>query len=275
MSLITAKFNSRCPVCNEFINAGDQVEWTKGSKAKHPACVKGEQKIAHRSNWRASNTQQSSPRSEGKLEGKYTCVRRGKAAATVGETSWLLKGKDRILVTTVGWSTQYVREDGLSFGMPEDSGWFTTCYARAATEEEKAPLLAAEVAKKTELEAKAREAKEKEEAFKAGREALIAGLVKTTCRPAELGEGKIILEGRDCAWKIALVQIGEWISESCYAGSDDYRQYYYGPESAVRESVRDWAARNGIDRVKAVAWLEQYRGCEGTSDYEIAATLES
>lgn len=37
---ITAKFSSVCPICNQKINKGDKVEWKKGEKAKHVACVK-------------------------------------------------------------------------------------------------------------------------------------------------------------------------------------------------------------------------------------------
>jgi hypothetical protein len=36
---ITAKFATVCPCCNNRINAGDKVEWAKGSKARHAACA--------------------------------------------------------------------------------------------------------------------------------------------------------------------------------------------------------------------------------------------
>jgi hypothetical protein len=36
---ITAKFATVCPCCNSRINAGDKVEWIKGSKARHVACA--------------------------------------------------------------------------------------------------------------------------------------------------------------------------------------------------------------------------------------------
>lgn len=38
--IITAKFASCCPLCNGDLRVGDQVEWTKGEKAKHPSCAK-------------------------------------------------------------------------------------------------------------------------------------------------------------------------------------------------------------------------------------------
>lgn len=37
--IITAKFASTCPCCSARIEAGEKVEWTKGSKARHAACA--------------------------------------------------------------------------------------------------------------------------------------------------------------------------------------------------------------------------------------------
>lgn len=36
---ITAKYPSVCPCCNQRIQPGTTVEWTKGSKARHVACA--------------------------------------------------------------------------------------------------------------------------------------------------------------------------------------------------------------------------------------------
>ncbi len=36
---IIAKFSSTCPSCNQRIQPGERVEWTKGSPAKHVACA--------------------------------------------------------------------------------------------------------------------------------------------------------------------------------------------------------------------------------------------
>ena len=36
--VIRAKFNSRCPRCGNFINAGDEIEWERGKKATHVKC---------------------------------------------------------------------------------------------------------------------------------------------------------------------------------------------------------------------------------------------
>ena len=36
--VIRAKFNSRCPRCGGFINAGDEIDWEHGKKATHVKC---------------------------------------------------------------------------------------------------------------------------------------------------------------------------------------------------------------------------------------------
>lgn len=36
--IIKAKFASKCPVCSKPLAVGDDVEWQKGEKAKHPTC---------------------------------------------------------------------------------------------------------------------------------------------------------------------------------------------------------------------------------------------
>lgn len=37
--IITAKFASLCPCCNAPIAIGSKVEWSKGSRARHVACM--------------------------------------------------------------------------------------------------------------------------------------------------------------------------------------------------------------------------------------------
>lgn len=40
--IIVAKYNSSCPKCGTFIDAGTKVEWSKGQKATHVTCPSGE-----------------------------------------------------------------------------------------------------------------------------------------------------------------------------------------------------------------------------------------
>jgi len=37
--IITAKFPGFCPCCNGRIEVGSKVEWSKGAKARHAACI--------------------------------------------------------------------------------------------------------------------------------------------------------------------------------------------------------------------------------------------
>jgi ribosomal protein S27AE len=39
--VIKAKFNSWCPKCGQFINAGDDVNWGQGEQASHIKCPTG------------------------------------------------------------------------------------------------------------------------------------------------------------------------------------------------------------------------------------------
>jgi len=36
--VIRAKFNSSCPRCGGFINAGEEIKWERGQKATHVKC---------------------------------------------------------------------------------------------------------------------------------------------------------------------------------------------------------------------------------------------
>lgn len=35
---IRAKYNTKCPLCNEAIQRGDQIMWQQGARAVHPKC---------------------------------------------------------------------------------------------------------------------------------------------------------------------------------------------------------------------------------------------
>lgn len=39
--VITAKYAATCPACRGSILPGERVEWSKGSPARHTACVAG------------------------------------------------------------------------------------------------------------------------------------------------------------------------------------------------------------------------------------------
>jgi len=36
---ITARYQTQCPACRQTIRPGEQVEWTRGEKARHTRCA--------------------------------------------------------------------------------------------------------------------------------------------------------------------------------------------------------------------------------------------
>lgn len=273
--LIVAKFNSTCPVCNEYINAGENVEWTKGQKAKHPSCARGGSKPVTRPVRSRSTSTTKPPRQEGELSGKYESIRDGKETAHVGETCWLKKMGNRIPVTVVGWATRYVREDGLSFGYPDDSGWFTHVYFRDATEDEAAPLRQREQAAKDKAQA-AKAAQERSKAeYEAKKAEATKGLVKTSCSPqqfpAQVGETVSYKDGSTSLW-FCVFEDGS-VQDSFSLGSDFWGDEYWATPERVRELVREWATKNGIDSAKAREFLEKYSGCQGADDYRLVLEM--
>ena len=73
----------------------------------------------------------------------------------------IYKGRDGQYYKILTRSHRYIREDGLSFGLADDSGEIVEGKARFATEEESAPLIAAEQAARLQKENRAAAAKER------------------------------------------------------------------------------------------------------------------
>jgi len=123
---ITAKYPGRCKKCGGQINVGDKIEWERGKGAEHVECP------AHADSaeniievWHGSGY--------------------GYCPAT-GETFYDRESKQWL--TVLRQSSHYYAEDGLSFGVGEDSGYMYTLYCRPATTEETAPIFARMDAKK-------------------------------------------------------------------------------------------------------------------------------
>lgn len=122
---ITARYAGKCAGCGGAIAAGQQIEWDqKMRQTYHPKC--------------ASKANEPAPH---KLSGGsgYGCQ-----GWTAGQT---LRTSDRLrergypeYVTVVRAGSQYVREDGMSFGVGDESGYRYWADCREATEEEAAPV---------------------------------------------------------------------------------------------------------------------------------------
>jgi hypothetical protein len=132
---ITAKFPGKCRNCGAVINVGDRIEWEKGSGAAHVKCPE-KQKIE--------------PENSIKIKGGsgYGC--NGWTIGQVivnpyhGNDHYRVDPEKRIpeFLTVVSASKHYVREDGMSFGVGDESGYTYGAVCRPATDEESAPLRA-------------------------------------------------------------------------------------------------------------------------------------
>lgn len=138
--IITAKYNSTCPKCGRYIDAGEKVEWRPGTKATHIECNEADstKPVAK------SNGKSAKPKTE---QGPYK-VSRGqgyggqpyRVGAVVRNTATQVAKGEPLWLTVLTTSQEYVREDGLSFGVGDESGYIYYASARAATPEEVATV---------------------------------------------------------------------------------------------------------------------------------------
>jgi len=131
---IRAKYAGRCAVCGGAISVGAKIEWNRGQKARHISCPGADSPAAPapESNMRAFS------RGQGYGGTTYSI---GERIRDRSDGSWWVA--ERV-------SKTYIDEDGLSFGVGDESGYIYRASARPATVEEAAQFQA---------EADAREAK--------------------------------------------------------------------------------------------------------------------
>lgn len=117
-----------------------------------------------------------------------------------------------------------------------------------------------------------RVAEEKRAEYDATRSRLIAerALLKTSIRPkVEAVDRVLVAEGSR-----RLEDWGACLHESL-SGYDDWRDYYYVTPEQFAAGVARWSAEHEIDAARAADWLEKYRGCEMTEEYEhVAGKIE-
>ncbi len=127
---ITAKFSTVCPRCGQRIQVGEKIEWEKGKKATHLVCSGPEKKEAH-------------------LDEKenYVTLTRGEGYGYGGFTEGQIlrnpRNKEQILTVVKTWQ-RYISEDGMSFGVGDESGYLYYAKCREASEEEIDSLLECE-----------------------------------------------------------------------------------------------------------------------------------
>jgi hypothetical protein len=118
---LTAKYTSRCLVCGGRINPGETIHYQKGKGSWHAACEMPDLTDAiHLSGGSGYGCQGWTP-------GQVIHNPRP-------------NGPEFLFILTA--AQRYIREDGLSFGVGDEQGYIYEAAARAATDEEAAPLRA-------------------------------------------------------------------------------------------------------------------------------------
>jgi hypothetical protein len=136
---ITAKYPSTCAACGGKIVPGDKIEWEKGQKARHTKCSTG-------------STAQASDATPApyKIHGGsgYGCHGWESGQIVRSEKHLREKGYPEFLFV-VRASRRYFREEGMSFGVGDESGYTYGAECREASAEESAPLRAEIEARRT------------------------------------------------------------------------------------------------------------------------------
>lgn len=120
---IVAKFACRCTRCGGKIVAGEQIEWSRADGASHSKCSQKSEIIPDNAIRISSGS-------------GY-----GGTPYTVGQ---VIHHRTHGYLVVLSARSSYVRADGMSFGVRDESGYVYSAACRAATEEESAPLRLAE-----------------------------------------------------------------------------------------------------------------------------------
>lgn len=135
--VITARYSSRCDRCRGRISQGDLINWSRSSRlTSHVSCP------------------QDALERKRKFDEAPIHLEFGSGYETwrpiIGQT---VRHEEHGVITVIGVYEWYIREDGLSFGVGDDTGYIYEVAARPATEEEAAPVLMEEDARRQYREA--------------------------------------------------------------------------------------------------------------------------
>ena len=123
---ITAKYAGQCRKCGGQINVGDQVEWVRGNGAAHVHCPEAVAPVVGQFRTTVGSSCKRDFTAGQALRNKQISIERG-------EPEWLY-----VLSVT----SRYYREDGMSFGVGDESGYVYALTCREATDDESAALRA-------------------------------------------------------------------------------------------------------------------------------------
>jgi hypothetical protein len=143
-TIITAKYRGFCAVCGGGFEAGARIKYTNSKRTIHEACEIPELPP------NAGHLSIGSGYAEPGFAGFQP-----KTVLRNPDPEAVKRGQPEFLYVLLAWA-QYYPEDGLSFGVGDDSGYIYEAMVREATEEESAPLQAALAEKAQREQAEAR-----------------------------------------------------------------------------------------------------------------------
>lgn len=172
----------------------------------------------------------------------------------------------------VGFETGYCSEDGLSFSLPMDEGYYTQVWYRDANEQEAAKLASDESAKKSAKESKELAAKEALEAAMKTARAPLEGLTKSDSLASPVGTKSTVGSYKDGLWSISVTRIemgnGLVVYEESATMYDDWRTHLWGTQEALSFLYEQRLMEKPITLEEAKAYLVEYSGCYGASLYQ-------
>jgi hypothetical protein len=180
--IITAQYNGHCSICGNSIERGDRIKYAKGRPTIHADCTSPEiPSDAIRleggsgygcQGWTPKTViKNPNPRTRKSVKRFFACAICGpltgniclKGSRAEGHIEKLAREEkietptahadepEFLFVLTA--SQRYIREDGLSFGVGDESGYVYSATCRAATDEESKPLRAAIAASRARIKA--------------------------------------------------------------------------------------------------------------------------
>ena len=210
---------------------------------------------------------------EGVKEGQYCSSREGDEGDTVGRVCYLKSQGKRIPVVVVGWKTDYCNEDGLSFGLPMDEGYYTQVCYRDANEQEAKDLAAEEDAKKAAKDNVTQAAKQALEAAMTTARAPLEGLTKSDSLSTPKGTRTPVGSYKDgYGHMVYIIKIelesGLVVYHEMISMYDDQRDYIWGTEETLGALYEQKLAEKPVTLEEAQAWLSKNSGCYGSSLYQ-------
>lgn len=229
-------------------------------------------KASPRARATSTSTRRSGRRSdkhEGAQEGKYQSSREGSDGDEVGRVCWLKTRTDRIPVVVVGWHTGYCEEDGLSFNLPMDEGYYTVVYYRDATWDEVRALTDKEDAAKKAKEAAEKANREAAEAAEKVARAPLEGLTRSDSlrtpqgTSTQIGSSYKTKHGQTVSIHKIELSDGRVVYLESYCMFDDYRTYIWATEEVLATLYEESLANCPISLEASKEFLSKYSGCCG------------